>query len=155
MVWVLDVMSSTQDLLGLFDGVLHLAGDEERCQRRVLIVVLGIAVMHPELVVVCRSGYEGLDRAVASCQQNIRHAEGRYFACSQLEGLSDIINELHTLYPITVFSCGVTAILPEHQSHVLLEDVLIGDVNGAGVWPFWGAGIDRRRRRVDRRYGSA
>lgn len=64
MLWILNVVGSTQYLFGLLDGVLDFAGHEQRGERRILVVVLGIAMAEPEKVIVSASGGECLDRSV-------------------------------------------------------------------------------------------
>ena len=61
LVWVLNIVCRSENLLRLLDGVFNLASDKEGGQGGVLVVVLGVAETEAKAVEVDTGRIEGAD----------------------------------------------------------------------------------------------
>ena len=122
LVRVLNIVSRSQDLLGLLDGVLDLAGDKQGGQGGVLVVVLGIAEAEAEAVKVDAGRVKGAD--------------------GQLELLAHIVEELDALQAVAGLARRVAAVVGQEPPDGGLGGVLVRGLDVARV----GADLGRRRR---------
>lgn len=104
-LWILDIIRRGKNLLGLFDSILHLARHEQSGQRCILVVVLGVAKVESKFVEIRARGIERSNR--------------------QLQVLSDVVNQLHTLQSVIILPCWVAAVILEHSSKLELGCVLV------------------------------